>query len=586
MNHYRSHSLLASISQPLGTSLTLSGWVHRVRDLGQLVFVDLRDRSGLVQLVFDSTENPELLAKAQQIRQEWVLQISGTLRHRSTPNPQLATGLFEVLVSSLTVLNQALPPIISIADDTEADERNRLKYRYLDLRRPENSQKLVARHRITSAVRRYLDEAGFLDIETPMLTKSTPEGARDYLVPSRVQPGTFFALPQSPQLFKQLLMMSGLEKYYQLVKCFRDEDLRADRQPEFTQIDIEASFVTQADIIELATGLVKTAFDAVNLPFPTDIPTLTYREAMDRYGSDKPDLRFGCEIGDVTEAVRNCDFGVFRGIAESGGRIRGFAIPGGASQLSRKHFDEALSVVAGLGFKGVAWMQRKPDELQSPIGKFFKPEELEALFHSLGANIGDSVVLLAHTHTDLLCEALGRLRLHFADLLNLKSTENKLLWVVAFPLFETDFETGAIAAKHHPFTSPHPEDVALLDTKPAEVRSLAYDFVLNGTELGGGSIRIHDSALQKKLFSLLKLSDADIAQKFGFFVEALQFGTPPHGGIALGLDRLVMLLTGSKSIRDVIAFPKTQNASCLLSMAPSVVDKAQLDDLHIGVLPE
>ena len=571
---YRNHPILDILSLPLGSSVTLCGWVHKVRDLGGLVFLDLRDRSGLVQIVFETSPLVSL-------KQEFVIQVTGVLRARSQKNPNLPTGQIELVVTQVQVLNEALPPVLSVSEDHPSDEVTRLKYRYLDLRKPANLQKFKLRHQVTSAIRNTLNKLGFLDVETPLLTKSTPEGARDYLVPSRVQKGRFFALPQSPQLFKQLLMMSGFEKYYQIVKCFRDEDLRADRQPEFTQVDIEASFVNQESIMTLTEAILHDVFQLIGVELPQKLPVLSYQEAMESYGSDKPDLRFGLAFKEAGSLMNQGTFQVFNTLVQEGGCIKGFCVPGGASQLSRKVMDELLEKVAPLGIKGLSWMHIQADgSVQSPLSKFYTPEQLTEIVSFFEANPTDTILMLAHAKRSVVLEALCQLRLHLGDKLGLKKAGFAPLWVVDFPLFERD-DQGGLQAMHHPFTSPHPEDIHLLDSTPEQARALAYDIVLNGTEIGGGSIRIHSSILQEKLFGLLQLTPTQIHDKFGFFVEALKYGTPPHGGIALGLDRLVMMLAGASSIREVIAFPKTQSSSCPLTDAPSEVSPAQLKELGL-----
>lgn len=572
---YRTQTIEALLALDLGATVSVCGWVHRVRDMGSLMFLDLRDRSGLVQLVFEAIPQVSL-------KQEFVIQVKGQVRRRSQPNPQLATGHIEIVVSEVTVLNEALPPVISVAEDQQNEEITKLKYRYLDLRKPANFQKFKLRHQVTSTIRQVLNDQGFLDVETPLLTKSTPEGARDYLVPSRVQKGRFFALPQSPQLFKQLLMMSGFEKYYQIVKCFRDEDLRADRQPEFTQVDIEASFVDQHSIMSLTESILRPVFSLIGVSLPEKLTILPYAQAMELYGSDKPDLRFDLSFKDVSVVMTQGSFQVFNTLVQDGGCIKGFCVPQGASQISRKMIDTLQEKIGSLGIKGISWMHVQPDKtVQSPIAKFYAPEQLADCVALFEAAPGDTLLMVAHPKKAVVLEALCQLRLSIAESLKLKKPGFSALWVVDFPLFERS-ETGGLQAMHHPFTSPHPEDMALLATAPEKARALAYDMVINGTEIGGGSIRIHSASVQEKLFELLQLSPTQIHEKFGFFVEALRYGTPPHGGIALGLDRLVMMLAGATSIRDVIAFPKTQSASCPLTDAPSEVASTQLKELGLN----
>ncbi len=583
INAYRTHQTSQIADLTAGTELTLCGWIHKIRNFGNLVFIDLRDRWGIVQLVVES-EQTELLKQVEEFRSEFVISATGTLRLRDAAavNKDMKTGHLEVVLSQITCLNKALPPVFSISDDTQqVDEVNRLKYRYLDLRRPKVFEKFALRHTIAQTIRQALNTLDFLEVETPMLTKSTPEGARDYLVPSRVQQGKWFALPQSPQLFKQLLMMSGFERYYQIVKCFRDEDLRADRQPEFTQVDIEASFVNQYSIRSMINGVLEKVFEVAGIPYAQPLE-MTYEKAMSTYGSDKPDLRFGLQFACLNETFKQTSFQVFSSVLQQSGVIAGLCVPNGVSQLSRKILDSFTAVVEPFGLKGVAWIHRQPDgQVTSSILKFLTPDELDSIFNQLQVNPGDTVILVAHQHHESAYSALGQVRLALADQLKLRDESYRLLWVTDFPLFEKDLKTGEVMSKHHPFTSPHPDDVALLETAPEKVRSLAYDIVLNGSEIGGGSIRIHDSAVQERIFKLLQLSEKDISDKFGFFVQALQYGTPPHGGIALGLDRLVMMLSGAQSIRDVIAFPKTTTASCPLTEAPSTPSAAQLKELGL-----
>ncbi len=563
-----------------GKVVTLSGWVHRRRDHGGLIFVDLRDRSGLVQVVFDPDTSKDNFVQAEKLRSEFCVQIKGevSIRPAGLENKELATGEIEVKAKELNILStsQVLP--FALDTRTDVDENVRLRYRYLDLRRPELQQNFILRHRITKAVRDFLDQEGFLEVETPMLTKSTPEGARDYLVPSRVNPGTFYALPQSPQIFKQLLMVSGFEKYFQIAKCFRDEDLRKDRQPEFTQIDMEMSFIDTEDIYSLIERMFTHIFDKVmGIKLTTPFPRMTYAEGMRRYGSDKPDTRFGIELTDVSDLVSNCGFKVFADTVAKGGEVKGICVPG-CADYTRKQLDDLTLLAQELGAKGLAYMLVK-EEVKSPIAKFFTPEEIKALLERMGAKEGDLVLFVADKPTTV-AAVLGRLRLDFGAELGL-IPENQLnfLWVVDFPLLEWSEEEKRYVAVHHPFTSPKDKD---FDKDPANAVAKAYDLVLNGVELGGGSIRIHDAELQAKLFSVLGISPEDAEDKFGFLLKAFKFGPPPHGGIAFGLDRMIWLLAGAESIRDVIAFPKTQKAVCLLTDAPSLVSEKQLRELHVA----
>ncbi len=567
-----------------GDKVTIMGWIQRRRDLGGLIFVDVRDRSGLVQVVFNPDEvTTDLFTKAEKIRSEYVVAIEGTVQKRLQSNPNLATGEIEITVDSLRILDEAKTPPIYIQDDLNVNEDLRLKYRYLDLRRPIMQKNLILRHQVTMLVRQYLDRQGFLEIETPMLTRSTPEGARDYLVASRVNPGKFFALPQSPQLFKQILMAAGMEKYFQIVRCFRDEDLRADRQPEFTQIDIEMSFVTQEDVLQMMEEMIIEVFKGVGLNVEYPFPRMTYADAMRDYGSDKPDIRFGMKLVDVSEQVKNVGFKVFASTVQKGGQVKGIRAEG-CAEFSRKEIDQLTQYVSIYGAKGLAWIALKEDEIKSPIAKFFTEEELGAIIDALEGKSGDLLLFVADS-PKVVAASLGALRLNLGKQLGLvKEQEYKFLWVTEFPLVEYDEEMGRFVSLHHPFTHPLEEDINLLDTDPGEVRAQAYDLVLNGVELGGGSIRIHNSELQKKVFQMLSLTEEEINDKFGFLLEAFQYGTPPHGGIAYGLDRMIMLMAGGDTIRDVIAFPKTASATDLMTNAPSPVASDQLEELHVKVV--
>lgn len=569
----------------LGEELVLNGWVDTRRDHGGLIFVDLRDRSGIVQVVFSPEVDKEAFYLAEQIRGEYVVAVKGKVQKRpeGTENPDLKTGQVEVYARQMEVLNSSKTPPFYIEDGIDVDETLRLRYRYLDLRRPEMQQNIMLRHRMVKVMRDYLDQQGFVEIETPILTKSTPEGARDYLVPSRVHAGEFFALPQSPQIFKQLLMVAGMERYFQIARCFRDEDLRADRQPEFTQLDMEMSFIDEEDVFILVEELMQSIIkEATGRDITTPFPRISYPEAMLKYGSDKPDLRFGLEIQDITAEVRDVEFKVFSSAIAGGGVVRALNARGCAS-FTRREIDELGQMAVENGARGMAWIVVAKDGLKSPIIKFFTGEQVERILEALQARPGD-LLLFAADQAAVVERVLGNLRLELARRLNLIDAEQlNLAWVVDFPLLEFDDEEGRYVAVHHPFTSPRSEDIALLDSHPERVRARAYDLILNGMEVGGGSIRIHRKEVQEKLFSLLGLSQEESADKFGFMLEAFEYGTPPHGGIAFGIDRLVMLLARRGSIRDVIAFPKTQSASCLMTGAPSSVGSKQLRELSLKV---
>jgi aspartyl-tRNA synthetase len=570
----------------IGEKVVLKGWVQKRRDLGGLIFIDLRDRTGIVQVVFSPEVSKEALNVAEKVRNEYVLSVEGTVvaREEGTINPNLPTGKIEIQAERITIINEAKTPPFIIADQTDVAEEVRLKYRYLDLRRPVMFRTLQLRHRVTKAIRDFLDGEGFLEVETPILTKSTPEGARDYLVPSRVHPGEFYALPQSPQIFKQLLMVAGFERYYQIARCFRDEDLRADRQPEFTQIDIETSFMSQEEIMQLTERMMAYVMKMakgidISLPFPR----MSYDEAMSRYGSDKPDTRFGLELVDVSEIVKNSSFKVFAGAVANGGQVKAINVKGAADQYSRKDIDALAEFVARYGAKGLAWLKVEEDGLKGPIAKFFTEEEQNGLIRTLEAEAGDLLLFVAD-HKTVVANALGALRVKLGKDLNLiDETKFNFLWITDWPLLEYDEEAGRYYAAHHPFTMPVREDLPQLETNPEKVRAQAYDLVLNGYELGGGSMRIFEREVQEKMFRALGFTEEEAREQFGFLLEAFEYGTPPHGGIALGLDRLVMLLAGRTNLRDTIAFPKTASASCLLTEAPSPVSEQQLEELHLVV---
>ncbi|MFJ7467828.1 aspartate--tRNA ligase [Peribacillus frigoritolerans] len=567
----------------IGEKVTLKGWVQKRRDLGGVIFIDLRDRSGVVQVVFNPDISADALATAEKIRNEYVLDIQGTVikRDEANFNPNVTTGTVEVQAENVTILNEAKTPPFIIDERTDVSEDIRLKYRYLDLRRPAMFETLKMRNKTTKAIRDYLDGEGFLDIETPILTKSTPEGARDYLVPSRVHEGEFYALPQSPQIFKQLLMVSGFERYYQIARCFRDEDLRADRQPEFTQIDIETSFMSQEDIINTAENMMaKVMKDVKGLDVTLPFPRMTYNEAMSRYGSDKPDTRFGMELKDVSEIVKDSDFKVFTGAVASGGQVKAIVVKDGNADYSRKDIDGLAEFAAIYGAKGLAWLKVEEDGVKGPIAKFFA-EDQEQLVSELEAEVGDLILFVADKK-GIVADALGALRIKLGKERGLiDQSKFNFLWVTDWPLLEYDEEEGRYYAAHHPFTMPFREDMDKLESDPASVRAQAYDLVLNGYELGGGSLRIFERDVQEKMFKVLGFSEEEANAQFGFLMDAFEYGTPPHGGIALGLDRMVMLLAGRTNLRDTIAFPKTASASDLLVDAPSTVSDKQLTELNL-----
>ncbi len=579
----RTHRCGDLTAEQIGQDVCVMGWVQRRRDHGGLIFIDLRDRTGIVQLALDPDRDLASHQKAEQVRNEFVLAAKGKVspRPEGTVNPKMKTGEVEIEITELLILNRSETPPFMLDEFTEVAENIRLKHRYLDLRRSALQKNMIMRHLVAKTVRNYFDEQGFIEIETPVLTKSTPEGARDYLVPSRVNTGNFYALPQSPQLFKQLLMVSGFDRYFQIVKCFRDEDLRADRQPEFTQIDCELSFVNRNQIMDIMEGMVAKVFKAaLDIDIPLPMPRLSYAEALDRFGVDNPDMRFEMELVNITDEVAGSQFKVFASVAANGGLVKALNAKGCAT-FSRKELDDLTDFAKIYGAKGLAWVKVTEDGWQSPIAKFFTAEELAVLDKKLGSEVGDLLLFMADTPA-IANEALGRLRGHLGQKLGLARKDDfKFLWVTEFPLLEWDAEQRRHVAVHHPFTAPLEEDIPLLETDPGQARAQAYDIVLNGSEIGGGSIRIHDQSVQSKMFELLGIGAEEAQEKFGFLLDALNYGAPPHGGIAFGLDRLMMILTGADSIRDVIAFPKTQKATCLLSDAPNEVDEKQLLELGI-----
>ncbi|HHB76180.1 MAG TPA: aspartate--tRNA ligase [Desulfobulbus sp.] len=579
----RTHTCNELGNDHLGEEVILMGWVLRRRDHGGVIFIDLRDRWGITQVVFNPELNGEVHQKAHRLRSEWVLAVRGRveLRPGDMANPKLKTGTIEVLVNELHILNTSKTPPFPLDEDVEISDNLRLQYRYLDLRRPEMAEKLVMRHKAVQAVRSFLSDNNFLEIETPVLTRSTPEGARDYLVPSRVNAGRFYALPQSPQLFKQMLMISGMDRYFQVVKCFRDEDLRADRQPEFTQIDMELSFVHEEEIISITEAMIKAVFAATrNIELSPPFARMTYDESMRRFGTDRPDTRFGLELIDLTEDLRGCGFKVFNSIIEKGGVVKAINARGCAT-FSRKDLDNLTEYAGRFGARGMAWIKIKEDEWQSPITKFFTKDELAAMGRTLDARPGD-LILFGADRTTIVHQVLAELRLELARRLKLIDKDSfNFLWITDFPLLEYDHEQKRHTAVHHPFTAPQDDQLELLATDPGKVKSRAYDLVLNGNEIGGGSIRIHQRDVQEKVLQALGIDSQEAEEKFGFLLRALELGAPPHGGIAFGVDRLMMLLTGSESIRDVIAFPKTQKATCPLTDAPAPVSRKQLTELSL-----
>ena len=580
----RTHYCAEVSKKEVNSEVVLCGWVNKRRDHGGIIFVDLRDRTGMVQIVFNPETDTISHTEAQKIRSEFVICAKGVVQPRPEEmiNPNMETGEIEVYIQEFEIMSESETPPFPIEDNVAANEELRLKYRFLDLRRPRLQQNLITRHKTYQIVRNYLSEHGYIEVETPFLTKSTPEGARDFLVPSRVNPGNFYALPQSPQLFKQLLMISGFDKYFQIVKCFRDEDLRADRQPEFTQIDIETSFIDQESLFEQMEQMVSLIFSEVkNVSISTPFPRMRYQEAMDRYGVDNPDLRFGLELVNMSDIAGQTEFKVFADTIQGGGQVKGIKVKQGAS-FSRKDIDLLTDVVKTYGAKGLAWFKVTAEgTLQSSLTKFFTPEQLEAIASRFEIKPNDLILIVADT-PKIVAASLGNLRKHLAKKLELIKEEDwKFVWIIDFPLVEYDETERRMQAVHHPFTAPMEEDIPLLDEDPARVRAKAYDIVLNGNEIGGGSVRIHRREIQNKMFSLLNINEAEAEAKFGFLLRALSYGVPPHGGIAFGLDRLIMLLCNTDSIRDVIAFPKTQKGACLLSDAPSSVDIQQLQELKI-----
>ena len=569
----------------VGKEVTVAGWVQRRRDLGALIFIDLRDRTGVVQLAFDDNTDREVFDKAFTVRSEYVLMAKGVVRERSSKNKDIPTGDIEIEVKDLRIVGVSETPPFEIVENCQTSEVTRLKYRYLDLRRPDLQKNILLRHKITKITRDYFDENGFIEIETPMLIRSTPEGARDFLVPSRIHNGSFYALPQSPQLYKQLSMVAGFDRYMQIARCFRDEDLRADRQPEFTQIDLEMSFVDVDDVMNMGEGYIQRVFkEAMGVDIQLPLPRLTYKDAMERYGSDKPDTRYEMELCDLGDVVKGCGFGVFTSALEAGGAVYCITAKNAVNTLTRKEIDKLTEFVRGIGAKGLAFARLMPDGLASSFAKFLTEDEMTALLNKAGAETGDVVLIVADTKKNSVLSVLGALRQEVAKKLQIIPTDKfNLLWITEFPFFEWDEDSQTFVAMHHPFTSPMDECLEYLETDKAQVRAKAYDLVLNGVELSSGSIRITDPALQKRMFSLLGLSDEEAYEKFGFLTDAFKFGPPPHGGMGIGLDRLVMQMIGAESLRDVIAFPKLQNASEPMTECPSPVDTLQLDELGIAV---
>ena len=572
-------------SENIGSEVIVSGWVAKQRDLGSLIFIDLRDRTGIVQLAFDENTEKEIFEKAFSTRNEYVLMAKGVVKERSSKNPELPTGDIEIDVKDLRVLSKSETPPFDIVENCKTGENTRLKYRYLDLRRPDLQSNILFRHKVTKITRDYFDENGFIEIETPMLIKSTPEGARDFLVPSRIHNGSFYALPQSPQLYKQLSMVAGFDRYMQIARCFRDEDLRADRQPEFTQIDLEMSFVDMEDVLSIGEGYIARVFkDALGVDIPLPLPRLTYKDAMERYGSDKPDTRFGMEIFDLTDEVKSSEFSVFTSAISGGGSVRGVTAKNAVNVYTRKEIDKLTEFVKGIGAKGLAWIRLTDDGIASSFAKFMTEDEMNAILKKAGAEKGDVVFIIADTKNNSVLSTLGAVRCEAAKKLDIIGDGFNLLWIVEFPFFDWDEDTQQFVAMHHPFTAPLDECLDYLETDKGAVRAKAYDLVLNGIELSSGSIRITDSDLQGRIFKLLGLTEEEAHQKFGYLLDAFKFGPPPHGGMGIGLDRLIMQLLRAESLRDVIAFPKVQNASEPMTECPSPVDGVQLTELGIKLL--
>ncbi len=568
----------------LGKTVTVMGWVQKTRNLGSLIFTDLRDRTGIVQLAYDEKTEKAVFEKAETVRSEYVLCATGVVRERDSKNPNIPTGNVEIYVDELKVLAESETPPFEIVENCKSNEELRLKHRYLDLRRPDLMKNILMRHKLAKVTRDYFDKNGFIEIETPILIKSTPEGARDYLVPSRVHKGSFYALPQSPQLYKQLSMVAGFDRYMQIARCFRDEDLRADRQPEFTQIDLEMSFVEMEDVLAIGEGFMKTVFkEILDTDISLPLPRLTYKEAMERFGSDKPDIRYGMEIFDLSDIVKDCGFSVFSGAVANGGCVRGITAKNAASTLTRKEVDKLTEYVKGIGGKGLAWIRYTQDGISSSFAKFMTEDEMKAILERAGAEQGDVVMIIADTNNGKVLSQLGSLRIETANKIGVEKKGIGLLWITEFPFFELDEESGEWMAMHHPFTSPLDECLEYLETDKSKVRAKAYDLVLNGIELSSGSIRITNPELQSRIFDLLGLTKEEANEKFGFLLEAFRYGAPPHGGMGIGLDRLAMQLIGCESLRDVIAYPKVQNASELMTMCPAPVDQKALDDLGLEI---